>query len=588
MPFVVFFVYLCTRNYNYVMKNIHRFLPYLSTLVVFVSAWLFFGLVYPNHIHFHEQYQMFVYDSDYLSDILSRPGGLADLVGRFLTQFFLYEWGGSCILAALLAAVQCWTARRLGWSKAAAFSLLPAVLLFGAFCEENTMVGSLVAILLSQITSAVIGGIRQESLRAALSVVLTPILYWLVGPLAVLYVLTVRVSVWALITNVVILLVWPGLCQQWVSMSLDNLYLSTHYYRHPGIVPVLLWIATGVMIVLDRLPDWLKGWTRTEPTLPLPLAGIVIVSALGGGFVAHSSNMKAEEVMQYDFLARHQNWNGIIQAANTKAPNNFISVTALNLALGMKGQLGERLFDYHQNGLQGLLPRFDRDPVSPLTTSEVFYHLGMINTAQRFVFEAQEAIPDYQKSARCYKRLAETNLINGSYDVARKYLLVLRKTLYYRRWAERTLALLGHEEAIVNHPEYGHLRQVRMKEDFYFSDQETSQMLGQLLLSNPRNRLAFEYLESSYLLSKNLDSFVQCLGYGNALNYSRMPRCFDQGILLWWSRDHKASEKMPFSVSPDLVSRMHSFYTMMQAQNRDSERIKASFGQTYWYYYFFN
>ncbi|KAA6305365.1 hypothetical protein EZS27_042983, partial [termite gut metagenome] len=42
----------------------------------------------------------------------------------------------------------------------------------------------------------------------------------------------------------------------------------------------------------------------------------------------------------------------------------------------------------------------------------------MINTAQSFAFEAMEVIPDYQKSVRCIKRLAETNLINSQYEVA--------------------------------------------------------------------------------------------------------------------------------------------------------------------------
>ena len=56
----------------------------------------------------------------------------------------------------------------------------------------------------------------------------------------------------------------------------------------------------------------------------------------------------------------------------------------------------------------------------------------MITVAQRTVFEAQEAILDFQKSGRCYQRLAQTYLILGNYEVARKYLIALQKTLFYR------------------------------------------------------------------------------------------------------------------------------------------------------------
>ena len=125
----------------------------------------------------------------------------------------------------------------------------------------------------------------------------------------------------------------------------------------------------------------------------------------------------------------------------------------------------------------------------------------MINVAQRTVFEAQEAILDFQKSGRCYKRLAQTNLINGSYEVARKYLMALQKTLFYRKWANETLALLENEKAIANHPEYGRLRQMAYKEDFYFSDHVTPEMLESLYFSNIDNGMAYQYLIAYYLLT---------------------------------------------------------------------------------------
>ena len=118
--------------------------------------------------------------------------------------------------------------------------------------------------------------------------------------------------------------------------------------------------------------------------------------------------------MQYDFMACHQQWNRILETVNAEKPNNQIGVTVQNLALAMHGMLLEHMSEYNQNGIAGLLPDVKEDATSPLPTAEAFYQLGMINVAQRTVFEAQEAILDFQKSGRCYKRLAQTNLINGS------------------------------------------------------------------------------------------------------------------------------------------------------------------------------
>ena len=113
--------------------------------------------------------------------------------------------------------------------------------------------------------------------------------------------------------------------------------------------------------------------------------------------------------------------------------------------------MGDRMFEFYQNGTEGLLPEFQRDFTSPLPTSEAYYHLGMVNTAQRFTFEAMEAIPNFNKSGRCFKRLAETNLINGQYEVAAKYLRLLRKTIFYRDWAEDAMTYLYNEEKINAH-----------------------------------------------------------------------------------------------------------------------------------------
>lgn len=54
----------------------------------------------------------------------------------------------------------------------------------------------------------------------------------------------------------------------------------------------------------------------------------------------------------------------IIEKAEAKSPTSPFGVTCLNLALGKTGQLGDRMFQFYQNGTEGLLPHFQRDFVS--------------------------------------------------------------------------------------------------------------------------------------------------------------------------------------------------------------------------------
>ena len=226
-------------------------------------------------------------------------------------------------------------------------------------------------------------------------------------------------------------------------------------------------------------------------------------------------NPKTIELLDYDLLVRANRWEQVIRKAEKQQPDLPQSVCATNLALGMTNQMGHRASEFFQNGPEGLFPPFRKDPFSTLTTAEVYFQLGLINTAQRYYFEAMEAAPNYKKSCRCIRRLAETNLINGQYGVARKYLHILEKTHVYKKWAQRTLSMIDDgKQSIIKHPLYGRLRRMRLNEDFLYSDQEMDKICGRLLLQDHEDKdeinvLAMQYMLLYPLLENNFDKFVQ-------------------------------------------------------------------------------
>ena len=441
----------------------------LCTLLFGVAVLLFFGLVYPHHLHYQEQYQLFLFDNSYVWEIVREPGGVADLLGRFCTQFFLYAWVGALIIALLLCSVQLLTLRLFNVQWLYGLSFVPSFLLWLFLLDENALLGGVWAVLLTLLAVGGIVCLPKGWTRCIFVLVAIPILYW-------------------------------------VALG------GNHYYRYPTAIPTLLYAAWLSAIVLPIAVRFLHRFQCSpQPSVLIPLASFALVAVVMGTFVWKNTNLKAEKVMQYDFMASHQQWNRILATATAEKPNNQIGVTVQNLALAMHGQLADHLFDYNQNGIAGLLPEVQRDATSPMPTAEAFYQLGMIAIAQRTVFEAQEAILDFQKSGRCYKRLAQTNLILGSYEVARKYLMALKKTLFYRQWADETLPLLGDEEAIAKHPEYGRLRQMLCHENFYFGDHVTADMLESLFFSNTDNRVALEYLRAYYMLTGDRDRYAKLI-----------------------------------------------------------------------------
>jgi len=462
-----------------------KYLHCLCTLLFGVAVLLFFGLAYPHHLHYQEQYQLFLFDSTYVWDVVKHPGGIADLLGRFCTQYFLFAWVGAAIIALLLSAVQLLTLRLLGRGWLYGLSFVPSFLLWLFLLDENALMSGVWAVLLTLLVACVIVRLTNGWIRRILLIVAIPILYVLVGPVC-----------------------FP--------IPIESLWHGVHYYRYPTVFPWLLWGAALSAFVLWITGTVLRRAKRQSRALRdtiskgnwiIRTVPVILVAVVMGSLVWKNANFKAEKVMQYDFMVCHQQWNRILETVNAEKPNNQIGVTVQNLALAMRGMLLDRMFDFNQNSIHGLLPDVKEDATSPLPTAEAFYQLGMINVAQRTVFEAQEAILDFQKSGRCYKRLAQTNLINGQYEVARKYLTALQKTLFYRDWANETLPLLGNEKAIASHPEYGRLRRFAYNEDFYFSDHVTPEMLESLYYRNTDNRLAYQYLLAYCMLTGDQERY---------------------------------------------------------------------------------
>ena len=555
----------------------------VCTLLFGVAVILFFGLAYPHHLHYQEQYQLFLFDSTYVWDIVKLPGGVADLLGRFCTQFFLYAWMGALIIAVLLSIVQLLTLSVIDHSPLNAdrsseqgnkaqsskskvqwlygLSFVPSFLLWLFLLDENALLGGVWAVLLTLLAVWIFDKLPSGWMRRILLIVAVPVLYWMVGPVCLVAFLVESVGV-------------------------NRLNGINGGNGKKGMREAVAWCCAA-FVLLAILPFLLSFYLSVPSSRPVvTLLSFVLVAVCMGALVWKNSNFKAEKVMQYDFMARHQQWNRILETIHADKPNNPIGVTVQNLALAMRGMLADHMFEYHQNGISGLLPDVERDATSPMPTAEAFYQLGMIPVAQRAVFEAQEAILDYQKSARCYKRLAQTNLITGSYEVARKYLLALQKTLFYSKWANETLPLLGNEKAIAKHPEYGRLRRLAYDENFFFADQTTPKMLQSLFFSNTENRLAYEYLMADYLLTGDLDTFAEHVGWGEKLGYPAIPRHFQEALALRWSIHHEKNEPLPPQVSPEVAERFKQFVSYFKSSTFTQKGLAHYFGDTYWYYYF--
>ena len=208
----------------------------------------------------------------------------------------------------------------------------------------------------------------------------------------------------------------------------------------------------------------------------------------------------------------------------------------------------------------------------------------MINEAYRYAFEGIQGTLNYRKSARLYKRLAETSLLNGNYEVAERYLLALQKTIYYRKWATRTMEYVRKPELIAQHPEWKRLLQYRFKNDFLFSEQQMPAILLELFYTNPSNVLALEYLYAHFLLEHDFKTLLQYILLMNEAGYKQVPRSIQEALTHYWRENYDDYSGMPFRVSQDITREMEEFAKIFNFASNKQELLEKRFGKTYWYY----
>jgi len=536
------------------------------TLAFGLMVFLFWGVRYPFALTYQEQLQMFLFDSDYFCARMAEPGGFARYIAEFLVQFYNGVVIGALILALLYMLVQRLTWRLMKTERGYyLLSFIPVIILWYAMGDENVMLTYVVALVLAM--AAALGWRRLSCalwMKWVLALVLIPVLYWLLGPVMLL----VAVLMWQLsvaIPAVVYALALMLLSAHYQPFPMSRIILGISYYRVPEVIPYSLMAILLVIVLLSLFSRKLP-----QPKRWMVYAQAVVVAMLLLVPQKFGFDTRKYDLIEYDHLVRVNDWNSIIRKAEQQMPDLPMSVSATNLALGMTNQLGERAFDFYQRGTQGLLPKFERNFATSQLTGEIYFHLGLVNTAQRLAFEAMEAIPNYNKSARVVKRLAETNLINGQYEVARKYLQMLEKTIFYRPWAQRTMAMLGDEKAINAHPLYGTLRQYRLQEDLLFSERELDKICGQLFMHNPLNMMAAQYLLMMPLLDKDVPRFMQYVqAVQNRIQYN--PRSCQEAIAFAFMQQ---SQQPPQGI---VISRIYS------AGGKDAPGLQQ-FRNTVWYY----
>lgn len=580
----------------------------LLSLLFGVAVVIFWAVPFVGGLCFQEQYQMFLFDTGYFLERIVLPGGLADYISEFLVQFYYMPVLGGAIIALLLMGIQAavWGLMKQYGARhdfpGYLLSFLPSIALWCAMGDQNVLLSFVVALFGALVIGWIHNRFHNRLVKVVFELVSTALVYWFLGPVVFLYAAlmigdtlknakqkgNVFSGIGYSVCILVLTIAWILLTTQTLQYPLYRIFAGLNYYRYPGAIsplPFVVMVWAVVIPFLGMIPCHRKSLQKLQQSkVVIVLSYVLVIVASWFGIKASFDEM-TYDLIDYDFLVRTEQWDKIIEKAEKKPATTPLSVSCVNLALSQKGVLADRLFEFYQNGGEGLFPTFTRDMTSPVSTAEIFFRLGMVNDAERYMFEAQEAIPNYRKSARLTRRIIECEIINGNYQVAAKLLRRLQKTLFYSNWANQTMALLGNEKAINQHPIYGKLRKYReKKQDFLFSDREMDQMLGLLFLNDNHNRMAYEYLMCYELLQRDMEKFMQYYPLGRFVGYDHIPRTFQEILIGNWMKTHSNPRTIPYSVDAQNVNNTLNFIQLYMQNPKDPQLGQQPYVSNAWHY----
>jgi len=561
----------------------------------------------------------------FFQEFTSYPGGLIEYLSAFLSQFFYIAWAG-----ALIVTLQVWlicvcieyflkavNTPQLLWLR-----FVPPILLLTTYTQYTYHFLTTMALLAALLFVCLHIRISPKSrlLSLLVFVVLSIILYAIAGAAYLLFV---------------------ALCAIYELLLVRRWQMGLVYLLSAAIIPYLEGVLLFNVSIIDAFSNLLPfSWRilRFEPCkrmvimvyilyLLLPLtalglglwqitvkrkvkkkphsksskAGSMILSwytssplrrwtiescilfAIAGIAVFFCQDKKVRVLFKVDYYACHEMWPEVLRAASSFSDDYFI-VHAVNRALYHTGRLGCDMFCYPQHPDAMFLTAQEHHPAH-WKRFDTFIELGFINLAENALVESLEI---FGERPILLKRLALVNMVKANSGAVRVYLEALSKTLFHAEWANNYLTHLQSDPNFTTDDRIQHLRNLMVEKDSPFRGYSPERALLALLEKNRQNRMAIEYHMAWYLLSGQLDKFVQNLDRLDDLDYSEIPRNYEEAILVYTSLSKKFVNLRGRRLSPQSHQRFKDFVETFNHYGGNTQaafsELAKDYGDSYFFY----
>ena len=419
----------------------------VSSAILFVSLLAFISFVvyilYINQEVFYTAHDRseFIFGAPFFHTLISKPFGLMQYVGAWLTQFFCHPGVGTAIMLAIWTLIYYVGVKAFRLQdSASALMLLPVACLLTSIVDLgywiyistirgywfSQSVGYLVMLLLLWVARCTPR--KWHLVWYLLGVCVYPLLGWF----ALLFILCLALfekPTWRELLAIVLLIFTTSIwrVQFYSNLNVNDVNLAgfPRFDTPTDSSPHLsapFWALGAVSLLISLCGRYLAKWF--VPVL-CAVAGIVFTSSL----MYHDQNYINE--MRMVRYACNDNWKGVLAMAEENKKPTSTMVFLQNIALMNEGGLLDRSFKLGNNAVDINNPDTLHVTLLDIASPLVYYNYGMVNEAIRLNFEnaIQAGFSPFYLKMLCRCALAV-----GDKKLVERYTTILHHYPFYGNW----------------------------------------------------------------------------------------------------------------------------------------------------------
>lgn len=575
-------------------------LPYL----VFIASFIYFGFFVDYILFYQEKSSLFIFSSDFLFENLHQPGGFLIWLGKFFSTFFYYTPAGALIVAAILTLIVTTVTNIIRILTGKNSIIVPFIIgaaLFYLQTDYRFLIYNNLGLLL-QLALFYVTIRYLTSLKGWIPVIIIPLWYFATGGFALVFsiLLTFYFVFYKGKSG------WTKIIALWC-LNLLIFYFSKEFLFFQTVKTLLTFpfteLNTGsqtkLFLSVAGILSLLPAIARIRFSLPRKMrvselaGGLITTIMLGIILISIGVQRFDKKTSRYFHVEKlfYQNKFDEVIAYNTANPTtNSLTIFLNNISLCEKDKLNDLLFHFPQipDG-STLFLKWEMFGEVLKRGGYFYYTIGMVNEAHRWAFENMVM---KGHSPEGLKMLIKTELINGNYLVASKYITLLKKTAFYKKEANAFEKLLFNDVAINADRELGEKRHNRLETDFFSITDDPYINIERILATDSLNRKAFEYKLAFMLLKKDYQGIANEIPKFTSLGFTKLPVHIEEAaVALSVFNMRKLPESGNIQINNNTELRWNQFLTVFQQYGTDPKAaepaLRKQFGNTFWYYAFY-